>query len=465
MSHILTVAQLTGAVKEVLEAGFPFVWVRGQIANLSRPSSGHIYFSLVDEKASLPVVWFKSSQPLEKNGERVNPATGEVEPDGAPQVEEGLDVLAGGRINVYEPRGVYQLVAEVVKLEGAGGAFLAFEALKRKLAAEGLFSEDRKMVLPANPRRVAVVTAPTGAAIQDFLRVGERRGLGGEVWIYPAAVQGRSAPGAIARALERAGTDGWAQVVALIRGGGSAEDLGAFNSEEVARSVANCPLPVVSGVGHEIDTSLADLAADQRASTPTHAAQIIWEDQIKLRQDVDGRDMGLRRAYLNLLESRRERLDHLRRGLRWLSPGSRLSRLESDFTGLGRRLEVAWERFLLFRSEASASLGARLSQAYGPRRIDILSRRLDALSHRLERAKDVALERRSDRLAGLARTLDGFDPERPLRKGFCLVEVEGREGYLREAQDVAPGELLRIRPARGEILARAEKVCEETNRE
>ncbi|MDK2954689.1 MAG: exodeoxyribonuclease large subunit [Desulfovibrionales bacterium] len=463
MSHILTVAQLTRAVKEVLEAGFPFVWVRGQIANLSKPSSGHIYFSLVDEKASLPVVWFKSSQPLEKDGERVNPATGEVEPGGAPQLEEGLDVLAGGRINVYEPRGVYQLVAEVVEPEGVGGAHLAFEALKRKLAAEGLFSEDRKMVLPSNPRRVAVVTAPAGAAIQDFLRVGERRGLGGEVRIYPAVVQGKSAPGAISRALARVGNDGWAEVAALIRGGGSAEDLGAFNTEEVARAVANCPVPVVSGVGHEIDTSLADLAADQRAATPTHAAQIIWEDQTKLRQDVDGREMDLRRAYLNLLESRSGRVEHLRRGLRWLSPGARLSRLASDFSGLGRRLDASWERFLRTRGEASAALGARLSQAYGLRRIDFLARRLDVLSHRLDRAKGVALDRRAERLAGLARTLDGFDPERPLRKGFCLVEVEGREGYLREARDVAPGELLRIRPARGEILARAEQVREEAD--
>ncbi|MFW5836735.1 MAG: exodeoxyribonuclease VII large subunit, partial [Desulfovibrionaceae bacterium] len=347
MPHVLTVTQLTRAVKEVLEAEFPLLWVRGQVSNLSRPSSGHVYFSLADETAVLPVVWFKKSQWRESSsGERVNPATGEVDLGISAGLEEGADVLVAGRLNVYEPRGVYQLVAEMVQEQGVGGAQLAFEALKRKLAAEGLFDQARKMRLPANPRRVAVVTSAQGAAIKDFLRISEGRGLGGEVRIHPTAVQGAAAPASIAKALARACGDGFAEVIILIRGGGAAEDLSAFNTEEVARAVADSPTPVVAGVGHEIDHTLADMAADVRAATPSHAAQLLWPERAELAQDVDRLDLALRRAFLALVESRRARLETLHRGLRWLSPSARLVRLQGDFEGLARRLIDPGGRFL-----------------------------------------------------------------------------------------------------------------------
>ena len=243
MSHILSVAELTRAITDVLEAEFPFVWVRGQVTNLARPASGHIYFTLSDADAALSVVWFKGSQGRGgKTG--VDPLTGEVlEPgaagsDLAASLANGQEVLAAGRISVYAARGGYQLIAELVQPSGVSDLALAFEALKRKLADKGLFDEARKMAVPANPMRVAVITSAQGAAVRDFLRLASTRGAGAQIRIHPALVQGDAAPGQIAAQLDAVSREGWAEVVALIRGGGSLEDLWAFNTEVVAEAMA-----------------------------------------------------------------------------------------------------------------------------------------------------------------------------------------------------------------------------------
>jgi exodeoxyribonuclease VII large subunit len=462
MSHIFTVTEFTRALKEVLEAGFPLVKVRGQVVNLAKPASGHVYFGLADAKAVLPVVWFKSSQwSRSRRGERVNPATGEVEEAGTPaygpaELQEGDEIIAAGRITVYEQRGAYQLVAEMVQAVGVGGAHQALEALKRKLEAEGLFDASRRRPFPRNPRCVAVVTSPTGAAIQDFLRVGESRGLGGEVRIHPTVVQGDAAPASIVQALDRAGSDAAAEVVVLIRGGGAAEDLSAFNAEEVVRAVAGCPLPVVAGIGHEVDWTLAGMAADWRASTPSNAAQAVWPERDELRQAVDDLELKLRRAFESRLDARAARLESLAGKLRLLSPAGRLARLESRFTDFRGRLAASWERFVHLRLERVERRRESLAKAFGERRIEKRVHRAESLARRLDRAWRGGLDRRRDLVAGLSRALEGLDPQRPLRRGFCLVEVEGRPGYLRTAQEASPGDLLRIRPASGEVLARVE---------
>jgi exodeoxyribonuclease VII large subunit len=230
VSHILSVAELTQALRDVLEAEFPFVWVRGQVTNLARPASGHLYFTLSDADAALSVVWFKGAQ---GRGARsgVDPLTGEVlEPgrDVPKSLADGQEVLAAGRISVYAARGSYQLVAELVQPSGVSDLALAFEALKRQLAARGYFDEERKRPVPPNPTRVALVTSPVGAAVRDFLRLAEARGTGASIRLYPSLVQGDAAPAQLAAALDAANRDGWAEVVALIRGGGSLEDLWAF---------------------------------------------------------------------------------------------------------------------------------------------------------------------------------------------------------------------------------------------
>ena len=245
---ILTVRQLTAQIKDAVESGFPYVWVRGEVTNVSRPSSGHIYFSLKDENALLQAVWFKGSQ---KERETFDPLTGEVFEDGprmslARTLRNGQQVICAGRLTVYAPRGGYQLVVELAQDSGEGQLHLALEALKRKLAEKGYFSLERKRPIPEHPHRVAVITAPSGAAIRDFLRLSGERGTGCEIRIHPVPVQGDDAPPCIAEALDDENRRGWADVLVLIRGGGSLQDLWAFNDERVAGAVYRSRIPVVA---------------------------------------------------------------------------------------------------------------------------------------------------------------------------------------------------------------------------
>lgn len=314
MSAIFSVSELTRSVKNLLEAEFPFVWVRGQVTNLARPASGHIYFTLTDGDAALSVVWFKSSQssakPVQQGVEKVNPLTGEVEEEeggtalAGNAIEDGMEILCAGRLNVYEPRGQYQLVAELVQGQGVGDLAVAFEALKKKLSEKGYFEADRKIAIPRNPKRVAVVTSPSGAAIRDFLRIANTRGTGSEIRIYPSLVQGDRAPEQIASALDQADTDDWAEVAVLIRGGGSLEDLWAFNTEPVADAIFRARLPVITGVGHEPDVSIADFVADKRAATPSHVAQELWPRREMLAQQLDDLEISLTRSYAGWLLSK-----------------------------------------------------------------------------------------------------------------------------------------------------------------
>lgn len=411
MPHVFTVRELTLAVGEVLGGQFPFVWVRGQVGNLSRPASGHVYFTLRDADAALSVVWFRNRR-REGAGRGVDPLTGEVfAEDDAFVLSEGAEVLAAGRIGVYAPRGVYQLVAELVQEYGVGDLHLRFEALKRKLAGLGYFDLSRKRPLPAHPERVAVVTAPGGAAIRDFLRIASERGRGAQIRIYPSLVQGQAAPAQIVEAMARAVADAWAEVVVLIRGGGSLEDLWAFNEEAVAKAVFECPLPVVAGIGHETDVCLADLTADLRAATPSHAAQLLWPERAALAQQVDGLETGLLKSFARFLALREAGLERLAQALAWLSPE--------------RRLE-------------------RQAQA------------LDREARALDTAMRSLLERLASGLDLLKARLVGLDPEAPLTRGYSLVTVRRTGRFLRDPAEVAPGHGLDIRTRGGVVGARVE---------
>ena len=288
---ILTVRALTEQLRRSLEGRFPFVWVRGEVSNLSRPGSGHIYFSLKDQDAQLQCVWFRGQQRQAEQGRAFDPLTGEVfdtpRPSPLELLRNGLDLLCAGRVSVYAPRGQYQLLVELVQPTGQGLLAQAFEERKRKLAEAGYFSQERKRPLPWNPQRVALITSPSGAAIHDFLELARNRGCGAEIRLFPASVQGEEAAPEIIRALDEINARGWAQVIVLIRGGGSLEDLWAFNEEAVAEAVFCSRLPVLAGIGHEVDVTLADLTADLRAATPSHAAQLLWPLRAELRQRLD----------------------------------------------------------------------------------------------------------------------------------------------------------------------------------
>lgn len=471
MPSILSVSELTRRVKDSLEAEFPFVWVKGQVSNLARPSSGHIYFTLKDREASLSVVWFRNRQFGLAGGEhggaagdidgggaepRIHPLTGEVLEGPPLALSDGMEALCAGRLTVYPPRGSYQLAAELVQMEGAGDLHLAFEALKRTLAERGWFDLSRKRALPPNPDRVAVVTAPGGAAIRDFLRLAEGRGLGAEIRVFPTLVQGEAAPDLIAEALARACADGWPQAVALIRGGGSIEDLWAFNTEAVAKAVLDCPVPVVCGVGHEIDTTIADLVADLRAATPSHAAQLLWTEREALAQAVDDLELSLRRAFDEFHADKGRELAGLVRSLGLVSPARRLEGLSERFAGTLAALRRAGEDFLGSRERDLERQVSRLSLDGPLRRLQAREEALCGLGQRLGRAARAFL---SDKAAGFETVRAGFlplDPEAPLARGYGLVRVRRTGRFLRHPGEVAPGDGLDITVSGGRVAARVE---------
>ncbi len=456
--RIFSVSELTGAVRHVLESEFPFVWVQGQVGNVSRPASGHLYFTLRDERAVLNVVWFKGAQrPVAPGG--VDPVTGEVLEDGrGADLAEGMEILCGGRINVYEPRGTYQLVAELVQEKGVGELALKFEALKRDLAQRGWFDAERKRPLPRHPERVAVVTSPRGAAVRDFLRLAGERGWGARVRIFPAVVQGEAAPASIASAMALAAGDGWAEVVVLVRGGGSLEDLWAFNTEDVARAVFDCPAPVVCGVGHEVDVTIADMVADVRAATPSHAAQLLWPEREGLMQAVDDAALGLESAFSTLLDRRGEALAELERALVWLSPGRRLERLSQAFDREALALVSAGRRLAVSRADAVDRAASGLLKALGPPVLAARAAGVRALSRRLALAGGVWARGREQSLALLETRLDGLDPAAPLQRGYSLVRSRRTGRFLRSVADAAPGDALDIRVIDGQVGARVESV-------
>jgi exodeoxyribonuclease VII large subunit len=459
--HILTVSELTRAVKDALEAEFPFVWVRGQVSNVGRPASGHVYFTLGDGEAVLQVVWFKGSQWGAGQEGGVHPLTGEVLEPGqgglAARLTDGQEVLCAGRINVYAPRGQYQLVAELVQEQGVGDLHLAFEALKRKLAEQGYFDEDRKMVLPRSPERVALITSPSGAAVRDFLRIASERGFGCEIRVYPVLVQGDKAPAEIVAALDAVNAEAWAEVIALVRGGGSLEDLWAFNTEPVAEALFRSRIPVITGIGHEPDVSIADYVADRRAATPSHAAQELWPLRADLAQAVDQAQLDLDRAFEAWIGAKEARLSELRRGLSWLSPVQRMERLLERFQDAARRLVRAGRDFVDERQGDLAGTLDQLLRTLEPKIAD-QERDVSGLCARLTAAGESLVRDQANALALLEARLAGLDPEGPLDRGYSLVTVAASGRFLRSVREAAAGQELLVRVRDGRLQATVDAV-------
>jgi len=462
MPHVFEVSELTRSVKDVVESEFPFVWVRGQVVNLSRPGSGHLYFSLRDAEASLAVVWFRGAQGGKAlaGGERYDPLTGEVfEKSLAKSLADGMEIMVAGRLTVYAPRGVYQLVAELVQEVGEGRLWQEFEALKKELAAKGYFAQERKRTLPRHPLRVAVVTAPAGAAVRDFIRIGRERGHGAAVRIYPTLVQGDAAPVGIVRAMLRAVSDDWAEVLVLIRGGGSLEDLWAFNTPEVAGAIFASPLPVVTGVGHEVDVTIADMVADVRAATPSHAAQLLWPERAQLTQRLDDLEMAARRGMARLVAMRERELVALARGLAWLSPRQRLARLDEAFAGAAARLMRAGNGWLGNFAARLDAVAAKMVGQYGPHSLEARDEALSRRAERLGNAFRFFLAGRENRLELAAAELVGLDPMGPLARGYSLTTLERTGKFLRRAGDARPGDNLSIMVYAGRVKAQITDVA------
>lgn len=456
---ILGVRALTERLRRTLEARFPFVWVRGEVSNLSCPASGHVYFSLKDAEAQLQCVCFRGRARRERH---FDPLTGEVyetpPPPPADMLRNGLDVLCAGHIGVYAPRGIYQLFVDLVQPAGLGDLARAFEERKRRLAARGFFSLERKRPLPFDPKRVALITSPSGAAIHDFLELARQRGSGSRIRLFPVRVQGEGSAGDIVQALDEAAREG-ADVIVLIRGGGSLEDLWTFNEEAVADAVFQSPVPVLAGIGHEVDVTLADMTADVRAATPSHAAQLLWPSRAELAQRVDDLESALRQAALGSVERLSLRLDGAARRLELLEPGRRLERLERQADMAKSRLHAAVWRRLDADALRLERLEPRLHRAFER---EALSREaaLPSLEARLGGAVTALLDARLLRLERLDAALAGKDPAAPLRRGYALLR-DARGRAVGSAGALKTGDAIAVQLRDGRVDAVVTGVCHE----
>ncbi|HQZ31412.1 MAG TPA: exodeoxyribonuclease VII large subunit [Arenimonas sp.] len=437
--QVLRPSQLNALARDLLEGSFAQVWVEGEISNFSRPASGHAYFTLKDERAQVRCALFKpKAQAL-----RFLP-------------RDGLQVLARGRLTLYEARGDYQLVLDHMEEAGEGALRRAFEQLKARLAAEGLFDAARKRPLPAFPRRLGVITSPRGAAVRDVLSVLGRRFPLLPVDVLPVPVQGDGAAAQILDMLRRAAASGRYDVLLLTRGGGSLEDLWAFNDEALARAVAASPVPVVSAVGHEIDSSLTDFAADLRAPTPSAAAELLVPERGELAARIHQRHRQLQALLLRMNTARAQRADQAFLKLQALRPQLRLERGRGRLAALRHRLDQALSQPVASGAERMARLLRRLDQAHPRRRLQEHRHRLQWLGQRLHAAPPRTLANQRLQLQGLARALSGVSPLATLARGYAILQRESDAGVVRGPADAAPGERLRARLADGTLRLRVD---------
>lgn len=326
-ASIYTISDLTEKLRNNLEREFPFVWVQGEVTNLAKPGSGHLYFALKDRESQLQCVWFRHNHKSYAQSS-FDPLTGEVYQEFRPSLAEsignGKEILCAGKIGVYAPKGQYQLVVEIAEYAGEGKLALALEEKKKQLAAKGYFSGEHKKKIPKNPQRVVLITSPQGAAIHDFLELADSRGYFSKIRLLPVAVQGEEAVGQIINAIKLANSTEWAQVIVIVRGGGSLEDLWAFNDEKLVQAIYDSKIPIVSGIGHEIDVSITDLVADLRAATPSHAAQLLWSEKSELWQKLDDSERLLRLVYNKLIEKLNNNFLSLYKNLELFSPIQRI---------------------------------------------------------------------------------------------------------------------------------------------
>jgi exodeoxyribonuclease VII large subunit len=411
-----SVTDFTRRVKRLLEGGMEPGWVRGEVSNLRAQASGHVYFSLKDAGAQLAAVMFR--------GDAVRQAV---------QLRDGLQVVAFGQVSVYEVRGQYQLVVRSIFEDGVGRLQREFEALKRRLAEEGLFAPERKQPIPEMPAVIAFVTSPTGAAVQDFLRILIRRGWRGRVVVLPAKVQGEGAAAEIAEQVRRAEALGWFDLLVVGRGGGSLEDLWAFNEEVLVRAIADCGLPVISAVGHEIDFTLCDFAADVRAETPSAAAELISSHFVRAAERAEAAKLGMQAAIDGAVERARARLAHGRSRLRLLTPAAQVERGYLRLDDLTNRLGAAVRGSVQLSRQKLTAAAARFARVSPQARIELESHRLLSLWKRLQSAS----------------------PASVLNRGFVIVrDAEGNAVTRRAA--LQPGQPLAAEFADGPARLRVD---------
>ncbi|MGB0846797.1 MAG: exodeoxyribonuclease VII large subunit [Thiolinea sp.] len=440
---ILSVTELNAEVNQLLSQGFPALWIEGEISNLARPRSGHLYFSLKDSGAQLRCAMFRNramSCQLE--------------------IENGMKVVARGQVGLYEPRGDYQFIVSRMEDAGEGQLQRQFEALKQKLSEEGLFDAADKQELPAFPRHIGVITSPSGAAIRDILNVLKRRCPQIPVTIYPVAVQGEQAKGEIVKALRQANRDKRelpCDVLILARGGGSLEDLWPFNEEIVARAIHDSALPVISGVGHEVDFTIADFVADQRAPTPSAAAELVSPDMQALSQQLDRLNIQLLTRQARYLQQQQHTLNNLTQRLNTQQPTRKLQQNAQRLDELDMRLQQAAQRKLLQQQEKLQHLHSRLHNQSPIRDIKLSQQTLQQTSQQLEQLIRLRLEKHQDALRLAAAKLDAYSPLATLDRGYSLARDQ-RKRLIKSVKQVKPGQSIVTQLADGELDCVVERV-------
>lgn len=434
---IFSVSQLNRRAKQLLETHLPLIWVEGEISNFARPSSGHWYFTLKDDQAQVRCAMFRG-----RNQQvRFNP-------------QQGQQVLLRARVSLYENRGDYQLIAEHMEEAGAGALQRAFEALKHKLAQEGLFDPSRKRPIPALPRHIGVITSASGAAVRDILTVLQRRFPSIPVTLVPVPVQGKEAAPAIVEALSLANRSGLFDVLILGRGGGSMEDLWPFNEEVVARAIAASDLPVISAVGHEVDITIADFVADLRAPTPSAAAELVVPDASEWLVRFRGYEQRLTQLTRRRLQAEQHHLQHLSKRLR--HPGERLQQQSQRLDSLELRLRRVMQQRLGQARQRLDNLAARQKAQRPEPQLRQWQTRIEQLRQRLNRQVQQTLKQQRQQLSEAGRLLHGVSPLNTLERGYAIVHNDAGE-VIRDAAQVKPGERIRTRVAAGEILSRVEE--------
>lgn len=436
---VLTVSELTQNIKEVVERSFPHLWVTGEVSNLRLPSSGHLYFTLKDELSQIRVVMFRSNHKFLKF---------------IPQ--DGVQVIAGGMVSVYEKRGEYQLICDYLEPKGKGALQLAFEQLKERLKAEGLFDEAHKKPIPLLPAKIGLVTSATGAAVRDILTVINSRFAEVEILIYPVKVQGEEAPGEVVEALNYLNEATDVEVIILARGGGSIEDLWAFNEEEVARAIYHSRAPVISAVGHETDYTIADFVADLRAPTPTAAALVVVQNKLELNEKISGLARRLNLGIEQILEGAQWDLQNLRAHL--ISP---LPRLRQISQRVDEFLERATSSLKFILKEKCGEWGRTKEHLFfaGPqRRLKELPGTLDEKRERLTHGMRVNLDKFKKMLERDSGLLDSLSPLAVLSRGYSITFSLPEHRVVRDSASLVPGGEVELKFFKGGALCQVKDV-------
>ena len=436
---VYSVTRLVREARSLLEGSFPALWIEGELSNLACPASGHIYFSLKDAGAQVRCAMFRSRNMLLKF-----------------RPENGVKLLVRGRVSLYEGRGEFQLIVEQMDVAGEGALRLAFEQLRSRLSDEGLFSDDIKQPMPRFPRAVGVVTSPSGAVIRDILSVLGRRFPAIPVILYPVPVQGDGAAARIARMIALADRRGECDILILARGGGSLEDLWAFNEEVVARAIFTCGLPIVSAIGHEVDWTIADFVADQRAPTPSVAAELVSPDQSVLFDELAATEDWLTDYALQRLRRFRETVDMLRRGV--VHPGRYVQQQVQRLDDISLRMQAGLTGQLMVKSARLSAVSAVLQGANPLIKVQQSMARCSGFRQRLGATLDYYLAGLNAKLDNLGRALDAVSPLATLRRGYAIVTKRPQGLVVRDADELAPGDRIQARLDKGSVDCRVE-VC------